>query len=114
MRDPGFKGRTNSPQPPRGAAWPLDRRFAALRLGVTNVGLDHFNSQMLSTSPSNDAAISATDRNSVSGSSFDGVKPYRRQNAPAFSFTAFTTTVRPPIRLAAVTRRRGEIVQPRS
>ena len=52
-----------------------------------------------------DAAMSAIDLNRISGSSFEGMKPRRRQNAAASTSIALTISARPPIRPAAVTQR---------
>jgi hypothetical protein len=41
----------------------------------------------------------------MSGSSSEGMKPRRAQNAAASASTALTISARPPIRLAAVTQR---------
>ena len=56
-----------------------------------------------------DAAISAIDLNSTSGSSFDGMNPRRAQNAAASASTALTISALPPIRPAAVTQRSARV-----
>jgi hypothetical protein len=52
-----------------------------------------------------DAAMSAIDLKRTSGSSFEGMKPRRPQNAAASASTALTISACPPMRPAALTQR---------
>ena len=54
---------------------------------------------------SDEAAIAAIDRNRMSGSSFDGRKPRRRQKSAGSASTAWAIRARPPINCAAATAR---------